>query len=90
MPEWIAGWWIKFVSHSSEDELPIRTIAWQKKPELQLATMNLRELRQLARKLRLNSYSNESRDRLSQRLLKHMSKKLQKELPNKAHQMNTL
>ena len=20
MPEWIAGWWIKFVSHSSEDE----------------------------------------------------------------------
>jgi len=50
--------------------LPMPTSAWQRIPELRLAAMNLRELRQLAKEFRLWGYSSLNRAQLSSSLLR--------------------
>ena len=50
--------------------LPMPASAWQRIPELRLAAMNLRDLRQLAKELRLWGYSGLNREELSSSLLR--------------------
>jgi hypothetical protein len=46
------------------------TTAWQRVPELRLASMNLQELRLTAKELRLWGYSNLNREQITRRLLR--------------------
>lgn len=71
IPEWMAEG-LNFDFEASTTQLPMRARAWQTLPELRLASMNISELRQLAKEQSLWGYSCDSRDRLSQRLLKRM------------------
>jgi hypothetical protein len=49
--------------------LPVASGAWQRLPELRLATMTLAELRPLARALRLRGYGRCTREQLTAALL---------------------
>jgi hypothetical protein len=60
--------------------LPPTATAWQKVPELRLASMNLRELRELARALRLWGYAGLNRDQLTRRMLRKIRSKRGKAL----------
>ncbi|MFM2172112.1 MAG: hypothetical protein RLZZ54_39 [Cyanobacteriota bacterium] len=73
VPEWMADGALAGLRSGREDSaLPVPTAAWQRIPELRLAAMNLRELRQLARELRLWGYSNLNREQLSSSLLRRI------------------
>ncbi|MFO7630382.1 MAG: hypothetical protein R6W06_12880 [Prochlorococcaceae cyanobacterium] len=77
MPEWIAGGALEGLgSTQSEAELPVTSVAWQRLPELRLATLSLAELRQLARRLRLSGYAGLAREQLSARLLRRLKGRL--------------
>jgi len=73
VPEWMADGALAGLRSGREDSaLPVPTAAWQRIPELRLAAMNLRELRQLARELRLWGYSSLNREQLSSSLLRRI------------------
>jgi len=73
VPEWMAdGALAGLRSGRDGSALPVPTAAWQRIPELRLAAMNLRELRQLARELRLWGYSSLNREQLSSSLLRRI------------------
>lgn len=73
VPEWMADGALAGLRSGQEDSaLPVPTAAWQRIPELRLAAMNLRELRQLARELRLWGYSSLNREQLSSSLLRRI------------------
>ena len=61
---------VKMRAGRDGSELPMTTSAWQRIPELRLASMNLRELRDLARALRLWGYSSLNREQLTSSLLR--------------------
>jgi hypothetical protein len=75
IPEWLADGTISLGSGRTGSSLPLKSRAWRTLPELQLASMSLAELRQLARQLRLWSYSGDSRTRLNTRLLKRFQRR---------------
>ena len=75
VPEWLAsgaleGW----VGQRAGELLPPSGQAWQRLPELRLASMSLAELRQLAKTLRLGGYGRLRRDQLSARLLRRLQR----------------
>ena len=71
VPEWMADGALSGLRQSRDGSLlPMPTSAWQRIPELRLAAMNLRELRQLAKQLRLWRYSSLNREQLSSSLLR--------------------
>ncbi|MFM7361546.1 MAG: hypothetical protein ACKOGI_07860 [Vulcanococcus sp.] len=73
MPEWLAGGALRSLSLGRDHaDLPVRSMAWQRVPELRLATMTLAELRLLARQQRLAGYGRLEREQLSQRLLRRL------------------
>ena len=73
VPEWMAGSALEGFRDGREgSELPARASAWQRLPELRLATMSMLELRQLARRCWICGYAGLNRDRLSARLLKRL------------------
>ena len=73
MPEWLAGGALRGLSLGRENaDLPAQSMAWQRIPELRLATMNLAELRLLARQQGIRGYGRLARLRLSQRLLRRL------------------
>ena len=73
VPEWMADGALSGLRQGREGSaLPMPTAAWQRIPELRLAAMNLRELRQLARDLRLWGYSSFNREQLSGCLLRRI------------------
>jgi hypothetical protein len=73
VPEWMAdGALAGFRSGRRGSDLPMTTMAWQRVPELRLASMNLRQLRSLASELRLLGYGGLNRDQLSRRLLRRI------------------
>ena len=73
VPEWMADGALAGLRSGREDSaLPVPTAAWQRIPELRLAAMNLWELRQLARELRLWGYSSLNREQLSSSLLRRI------------------
>ena len=72
IPEWMADIGILLLNRGYEDELPIESTAWESSPELKLAKLKVLELRQLAKKLKVQGYSSDTRDELYQRLLKRL------------------
>ena len=72
IPEWLADGTISIGQATGPESLPMRSRAWSTVPELCLAAMNLRELRQLARQLRVVQYGACNREQLSTRLLRRM------------------
>ena len=69
IPEWLADGTLSMDIRKSGDSMPMTTRAWRTLPELQLASMSLSELRELARRWRIWGYSSDPRDHLTQRLL---------------------
>jgi hypothetical protein len=75
VPEWMAGGALfSFREVRRGSELPVTTRAWQRVPELRLAALTMAGLRQLARQERITAYAAMGRDRLTQRLLKKLSR----------------
>ena len=75
VPEWMAGGALfSFREGRRGSELPVTTQAWQRVPELRLASLTMAGLRQLAREERITGYSALARDRLTQRLLKKLGR----------------
>ena len=73
VPEWMAGSALAGLRQGREgSDLPVTAGAWRRVPELRLASMTLRELRQLARELRLAGYAGLNRDSLNRRLLRRI------------------
>jgi len=73
VPEWMAGSALAGLRQGREgSDLPVTAGAWRRVPELRLAAMNLRELRTLARELRLRGYAGLNREQLSQLLLRRI------------------
>jgi hypothetical protein len=69
VPEWMAD---GALQGRRSTALPMTTTAWQRVPELRLAAMNLRDLRQLARELRLWGYAGLNREELTRCLLRRI------------------
>ena len=75
MPEWMAGGALfSFREGRRGSELPVTTKAWQRVPELRLASLTMGGLRHLAREERIPAYAAMGRDRLTQRLLKKLGR----------------
>jgi hypothetical protein len=73
VPEWMAGGaLVGFREGRRGSSLPPPSIAWQRMPELRLATMGMARLRQLARRQGICGYAGLSRERLTARLLKRL------------------
>ncbi|WP_296366627.1 Rho termination factor N-terminal domain-containing protein [Vulcanococcus sp. Clear-D1] len=71
VPEWMADGALAGLRAGRDgSDLPMTTSAWQRIPELRLASMNLMELRDLARALRLWGYSSLNREQLTVSLLR--------------------
>ena len=76
VPEWMAGGALfGFREGRQGSDLPLPSGAWNQLPELRLATLNLAELRQLARSEHLPGYAGLGRDRLTARLLRRLRKR---------------
>jgi len=75
VPEWMAGGALfGFREGRSGSDLPLPSGAWSRLPELRLATLNLAELRQLARQEQLSGYGRLNREHLTARLLRRLRK----------------
>jgi hypothetical protein len=73
VPEWMAeGAWLGFREGREGSELPVTAQAWRRLPELRLASMHLRELRQLARQQGIPGYSRHNREQLTRQLLRRL------------------
>ena len=72
IPEWLADGTLSMDIRKGGESMPMTTRAWRTLPELQLASMSLRELRQLAKRWRLWGYSSDPRDQLTRRLLQRI------------------
>jgi hypothetical protein len=73
VPEWMAtGALFGFREGRRGSELPAPSGAWKRLPELRLASLNLAELRQLAREQGLIAYSRQNRQELTARLLRRL------------------
>ncbi|KEF43384.1 MAG: hypothetical protein ER33_01175 [Cyanobium sp. CACIAM 14] len=76
VPEWMANGALSGFRDAREgSELPLPSMAWQRLPELQLATMGLAELRLLARREHICGYAAMNRQRLTNRLLRRLSRR---------------
>jgi hypothetical protein len=73
VPEWMAsGALFGFREGRQGSELPPPSGAWKRLPELRLASLNLAELRQLAREQRVIGYSRQNRQDLTAHLLRRL------------------
>lgn len=70
IPEKFAELAISIGQFNSESKLPLKSKKWEVLPELRLAAMSLRELRNLAKQMGIHGYSSEDRRVLSRRILK--------------------
>ena len=76
VPEWMAGGALAGFREGREgSELPVATGAWQRLPELRLATMGMAQMRLLARRQRIRGYAGLSRNRLTARLLQRLRRR---------------
>ena len=77
VPEWMAGGALLGLrlGRPSDADLPLTSAAWQRLPELRLATLSLAELRQLARQEGIAGYGRMEREPLSQRLLARLRRR---------------
>ncbi|MFM7464248.1 MAG: hypothetical protein ACKO28_02025 [Cyanobium sp.] len=78
VPEWMAeNALFGFREGREGSDLPVTTQAWQRLPELRLASLTMAGLRQLARQERMRGYAALGRDRLTLRLLKRLARQRQ-------------
>jgi hypothetical protein len=70
IPEWIAG----VAGGPGDTPLPPPTQAWQRLPELRLASMTLAELRQLGATLKVAGYGRQRREALTATLLRRLGR----------------
>ena len=78
VPEWMAGGALfSFREARRGSELPVTTQAWQRVPELRLASLTMAGLRQLAREEGIPGYAALARDRLTQGLLRKLVRRPQ-------------
>lgn len=83
VPEWMAGGALfGFRDGRAGSDLPIPSAAWNRLPELRLATLNLAELRLLAHSERIPGYASLARERLTARLLRRLRQR-HKALPDR-------
>ena len=75
IPEWLAEGTISIGQAGGASTLPMRARAWRTLPELRLAAMSLKEMRQLASEMRLMQYGNQSRNQLTTRMLKRLRRR---------------
>ena len=75
IPEWLAEGTINIGHAGGPSTLLMRARAWRILPELRLAAMSLKEMRQLASEMRLVQYGNQSRDQLTTRMLKRLRRR---------------
>lgn len=77
VPEWMAGGALLGLrlGRSNDADLPLASSAWQRLPELRLATLSLAELRQLARQEGIAGYGRLEREPLNQRLLARLRRR---------------
>ena len=76
VPEWMAGGALfGFRDGREGSDLPPPSGAWNRLPELRLATLNLAELRQLARRERVSGYGRLARESLTARLLPRLRRR---------------
>ena len=75
IPEWLADSTINIGQARGPSTLPMRARAWRTLPELRLAAMSLKEMRQMASEMRLLQYGNQSRDQLTTRMLKRLRRR---------------
>jgi hypothetical protein len=74
IPEWMAGGVLQSVrTERRGSPLPATTQAWQRLPELRLASMDFAELRRLAGQLKLSGYARLTREELSSALLRRLN-----------------
>lgn len=79
VPEWMAsGALLGLGGRRQGAALPPSTLAWQRVPELRLASLSLAELRQLAASLGLGGYAGDNRQVLSARLLRRLQRQRQR------------
>ena len=71
VPEWMASGALLGLrlGRPGDADLPMASSAWQRLPELRLATLSLAQLRLLARREGISGYARLEREGLSQRLL---------------------
>jgi hypothetical protein len=75
VPEWMAGGALfSFREVRRGSDLPVPTLAWQRVPELRLASLTMAGLRLLAQRERIRAYGSMGRERLTQRLLKKLAR----------------
>jgi len=72
IPEWLADGTLSMDIRKGGESMPMTTRAWRTLPELQLASMSLKELRQLAKRWRIWGYSGDPRHQLTRRLLQRI------------------
>ena len=73
VPEWMAGSALGTLPEGAAGaELPVRSSAWSRIPELHLATLSLQEMRLLAREEHLWGYSRLTRQALNDQLLRRL------------------
>jgi hypothetical protein len=81
VPEWLAGSaLVGFRDGRRGSELPLRSSAWTRLPELRMATMDMAELRRLARRERIRGYARLNRERLTMRLLPRLKRQASKRI----------
>ncbi len=82
VPEWMAGGALNGFRDAREgSELPSPSGAWQRLPELHLATMGLAQLRLMGRRLRVRGYAGMNRQKLTARLLRQLTRRQRRPRP---------
>ena len=74
IPESLAELMLSIRNKAYSSGLEENNDSWEIIPELKLSTMSLKDLREMARSLKLQGYASENRANLSKRLLKKLSK----------------
>ena len=75
IPEWMAEQGIKFNNLQFDGHIPEDNNLISKNPYLYVTSINVKELRNLARKLNIQEYSRESKEILTKRVLRKLKKK---------------
>ena len=76
IPEWIAELMLLINISQIDKQLPEETKAWKEEIDLRLSSMNMIELRHLAKSHKLMGYSAENRDSLIRRIKKNHKNQL--------------
>ena len=74
IPEWLAEVTLGIENKSHITGLAEKDTIWNTNPELKLSIMSIKEMRELAKQLKIQGYSRESRDYLKKRILKRINR----------------